>query len=870
MSRLSFDISMNTAGYVSSAKQAENANKNLEKSTKEYLDSFGPLTKQLRAAKQEARNLAAQFTQLSKTERESEIGQHMVEELDFAIKKAAELTDVMNDVDAAIKRESSDTAGWDALSDTFEIGKNLATAYAGAVAKLTGDEKALKDVIANLAMVQGAFNAVIKTTNALQKDSQIMLTLQRTGILSVTQATNIATKATQVQTVAMKGLSAAIKTVPYLAAAAAVAALVVGIVKWTSKTDEATERQKKLGEEMHATSIQGQKDAQDEATKLTVLYNATQDVNVKMEDRLKAVEEIQNKYPSYFGDLSKEAILAGEAADKYKELKDDIIACAMARAYEKKISDIAEQNVDLEDQIEKQKELAAQTKRAAEEAKKAQTGQTYGTANVNMSGMNASHAADVAKKEQKALEDLEDQQKANTAQQQKYLDKINETLPAQNRLKENAEAVAKANKGGNGGKSGAQSKKEELTVLQALNAEVAKYQKQLENIKNPFSVEGQQEVKDIRAKLDDAKKILKDYKIAIGLEIEEPTDKEKELKKKIEDAQLAYKIAVDNGNEAGRQAAQKAYYAAQDELKNYQLSIKIEPQVDTAKVEEQKQKIQDVVNQAMTPSVKEKSFDFSLLPEDYNGENIKEQAELMLDQYKRIEDARKYLTKVMQESTSDSEIADTQKALDELGVKYDELGEKLQTFDATNKILGDQQKKWENVSEAISLAGDAMNAIGDLFSAIAGSGEDEDPNAKAMSIIFQTLATMALSFANALKSCSTWVEWLVFGVTGMAQLIAMTQQIKQITSEKHAGGGIVGGNSFFGDRILAGLNSGEMVMNGNQQQRLWNILNGTNQAVTPGNNSVKVEGVISGKNLLLVQRNTNKIGSKSGQSININ
>ena len=224
----------------------------------------------------------------------------------------------------------------------------------------------------------------------------------------------------------------------------------------------------------------------------------------------------------------------------------------------------------------------------------------------------------------------------------------------------------------------------------------------------------------------------------------------------------------------------------------------------------------------------------------------------------------------MQESTSDAEIAAAQKGLDELGVKYDEIGEKLDTFDTKNKTLVDQQKKWEDVSEAISLAGDAMNAIGDLFSAIAGSGEDEDPNAKAMSIIFQTLATMALSFANALKSCNTWIEWLVFGVTGMAQLISMTQQIKQLTSENHAGGGIVGGNSFFGDRILAGLNSGEMVMNGNQQQRLWNILNGTNQAVTPGNNSVKVEGVISGKNLLLVQRNTNKIGSKSGQSININ
>lgn len=861
-SKLSYDIELNTQGYVQGARQAANSTKDLETATRDYLKEFGPLTKQLRAAKQEARNLAGQFIQLSKTERESEIGQHMAEELNLAIKKAAELTDAMNDVDAAIKRESSDTAGWDALSDTFEIGKNLATAYAGAVTKLTGDEKALKDVIANLAMIQGAFNAVIKTTNALQKDSQIMLTLQRTGILSVTQATNIATKATQVQTIAIRGLSAAIKTVPYLAAAAAVAALVVGIVKWTSKTDEAIERQKKLGEEMHVTSIQGQKDAQAEATKLNVLYNATQDVNIKMEDRLKAVEEIQNKYPSYFGNLSKEAILAGEAADKYKELKDDIIACAMARAYEKKISDIAEQNVDLEDQIEKQKEIVKQTKRAAEEAKKAQTGQTYGTANVNMSGMNASHAADVAKKEQKALEDLEDQQKANTAQQQKYLDKINETLPAQNRLKENAEAVAKANKGGNGGKSGAQSKKEELTVLQALNAEVAKYQKQLENIKDPFSVEGQQEVKDIRAKLDDAKKTLKDYKIAVGLEIEKPTDKLKELEQKVKDAQIAYRFAVENNDEAARQAAQEAYYAAQKELKDYKLSITIEPQMDIAKIQEEKDKVQNLVNEALTPSVKE--FDFSLLPED-----VQDKANLLLDQYKRIEDARKDLEKTMNESTDDEVIAAAQNGLDKLSAKYDEIGSKLETFNSANEILDNQEKKWESLSKTIGTAGQAMGALGGLFNAIAGSGEDEDPTAKAMGIVFETLANLALSFANALKSCHTWVEWLIFSVTGMAQLISMTQQINQLTKEKHAGGGIVGGSSFVGDKILAGLNSGEMVMNGNQQQRLWNILNGTNPAPY-GNNKVEFTGIIRGKDMLLVEKNYNKIGSKSGQNIKIN
>jgi lipopolysaccharide export system protein LptA len=35
-----------------------------------------------------------------------------------------------------------------------------------------------------------------------------------------------------------------------------------------------------------------------------------------------------------------------------------------------------------------------------------------------------------------------------------------------------------------------------------------------------------------------------------------------------------------------------------------------------------------------------------------------------------------------------------------------------------------------------------------------------------------------------------------------------------------ATGGIVGGSSFFGDRITANVNSGEMILNGRQQRQL--------------------------------------------------
>ena len=54
---------------------------------------------------------------------------------------------------------------------------------------------------------------------------------------------------------------------------------------------------------------------------------------------------------------------------------------------------------------------------------------------------------------------------------------------------------------------------------------------------------------------------------------------------------------------------------------------------------------------------------------------------------------------------------------------------------------------------------------------------------------------------------------------------------------KFAQGGIVPGNSFYGDKVPAMLNSGEMILNGVQQARLFYMLNNGN---TWGNGEMKL------------------------------
>lgn len=53
-----------------------------------------------------------------------------------------------------------------------------------------------------------------------------------------------------------------------------------------------------------------------------------------------------------------------------------------------------------------------------------------------------------------------------------------------------------------------------------------------------------------------------------------------------------------------------------------------------------------------------------------------------------------------------------------------------------------------------------------------------------------------------------------------------------VMGEKHADGGIVGGNSYSGDRILTGLNSGEMVLNKDQQTQLFKFIQNASSILT--------------------------------------
>lgn len=96
---------------------------------------------------------------------------------------------------------------------------------------------------------------------------------------------------------------------------------------------------------------------------------------------------------------------------------------------------------------------------------------------------------------------------------------------------------------------------------------------------------------------------------------------------------------------------------------------------------------------------------------------------------------------------------------------------------------------------------------------------------------------------------------IALGIAGVAAIIAAMASIPKFES-----GGIMGGTSFYGDRLLARVNSGEMILNRSQQASLFGLVNGN---VQPAGMGGKVEFSIRGRYLKGILEREEQINRRS-------
>lgn len=157
--------------------------------------------------------------------------------------------------------------------------------------------------------------------------------------------------------------------------------------------------------------------------------------------------------------------------------------------------------------------------------------------------------------------------------------------------------------------------------------------------------------------------------------------------------------------------------------------------------------------------------------------------------------------------------------------------------------------------------GEIAGFIDDISSSFTQLGKSlEMPALDVAGTIAQAIASVIQGYATATSQAATlgpWA-WLGFGLTGLSQLAAIIASIHNLSG--YANGGVIGGSSYGGDRLLARVNSGEAIVTQNQQKHLFELLNNgnTDNAINGGN----VHFVIQGKELHGVLSNYNKINSK--------
>lgn len=176
------------------------------------------------------------------------------------------------------------------------------------------------------------------------------------------------------------------------------------------------------------------------------------------------------------------------------------------------------------------------------------------------------------------------------------------------------------------------------------------------------------------------------------------------------------------------------------------------------------------------------------------------------------------------------------------------------------KIEGKDLEKMQELANAGEVAKEswdsALGAISGLGSALASI---EDPAVKVLGIIAQAIATVALSFAQALsKDTKLGVfGWIAAAAAGTAAMFSTISAIKSATAGSYAEGGIVPGNSFSGDNLTANVNSGELILNRAQQNTLAAQLRQQNS-----NNKSYQPSYVSGEQIWVAM---NRYLKRSGQ-----
>ena len=384
--------------------------------------------------------------------------------------------------------------------------------------------------------------------------------------------------------------------------------------------------------------------------------------------------------------------------------------------------------------------------------------------------------------------------------------------------------------------------------LKGLEQHLSKLQEEQGKL-NPLSTDAVEKYKNA---IEETKKKIEQTKIKLGIEVDEKADENsldalEDKLKELEDKRT--KINVDDTDSISKINADIDVMKKDIEKKKVKLGIEVEKSEPTIKAEKESDNYNKGSNEDKRLSYNNAQTKVSTMKQDFEiGIIGKDEFDSQLkDLNSQLENLG--LQKIDLEVDDNGTIVDTSDRLKELKETLanvtksmsGECGQMVEQFAQLAEILGD-----ENADSATKAAA-GLVTMGEALQKIGGDGMVAKVGA-----VMAAIGQIILGFATASAQAAALgpFGWLAFLGAGLAAVATTISTIKGF-----AEGGIIEGASHTGDKVLARVNAGEMVLNKRQQSNLFNLLDGN--GIGQNANGGKVEFVIKGSALKGVLNNYN-------------
>ena len=384
--------------------------------------------------------------------------------------------------------------------------------------------------------------------------------------------------------------------------------------------------------------------------------------------------------------------------------------------------------------------------------------------------------------------------------------------------------------------------------LKGLEQHLSKLQEEQGKL-NPLNTDAVEKYKNA---IEETKKKIESTKIKLGIEVDEKADENsldalEDKLKELEDKRT--KIDVDDTDSISKINADIDVMKKDIEKKKIKLGIETEKSEPSIKAEKESDNYNKGSNEDKRLSYNNAQTKVSTMKQDFEiGIIGKDEFDSQLkDLNSQLENLG--LQKIDLEVDDDGTIVDTSDRLKELKETLanvtksmsGECGQMVEQFAQLAEILGD-----ENADSATKAAA-GLVTMGEALQKIGGDGMVAKVGA-----VMAAIGQIILGFATASAQAAALgpFGWLAFLGAGLAAVATTISTIKGF-----AEGGIIEGASHTGDKVLARVNAGEMVLNKRQQSNLFNLLDGN--GIGQNANGGKVEFVIKGSALKGVLNNYN-------------